>query len=302
MAEHKGVKLTVRLEEETVVFPEFDLKDKDYFFLPFHMKIKNAVLKTAMVTPLCILNGSAYIFYGDRAPEFDIQGDLGDTVLICLSRKDALNAWKISLNKEHLIISDAAVLQTERGIELIGRGQLRLKVYPDFDTIPEGFTKSGRDGEFTLYDYNMTEQTVQTVFHLAAEETKVKAYDQAAEETEAKTYDQAAEETQMKTYDLKLELPKEKPEDCFLRISYQGDRAGLYLNQELIADHYYTGRDWEVGLKQFDFPDSLVLKVYPLQGKAEVYLEQWPVMKDKAACELSRVSAEIEYKVIISKE
>jgi hypothetical protein len=278
MQEHRGVKLSVNLGEETVTFPEITVRDKDYFFLPFNMRIGNALLRTAMVTPLCILDNSSktYVFYGDRVPEFDIRGELGDTGLISLSRRDALNAWKVALDKEYLVISDAAAVQTDRGLELTGRGPLSLKVYPDFDTVPEGLVRSGTEDEFILYDGNVREQNIGVRFKLLSETPE------------------------KKSFGIELDFPGDAIEDCFLSLSYQGDSARLYLAGELIADHYYTGRDWEVGLKRFGFPDKLVLEVYPLYENSEVYLEQWPKMKDGAACELSSVSAEVEDKIIIN--
>jgi hypothetical protein len=275
MEEHSEVLLKAELPGETVRFPAFDLKDSDYFFLPFNMKLGNAVLKTAMVTPLCIINGDTYVFYGDRAPQFDIRGSLENSKLLNLSRADALNAWKVSFKKEHLIISNAAVIQMGSRLELIGRDKIKMKVYPDFDSVPEGFSKIGTDGEFTLYEALMTEQQVQVEYH------------------------RISDEPEMKTYEILIDYAKKKIEDVFLQIAYQGDRARLYLENEFIADHFYTGRVWEVGLKQFELPGRLVLEVYPLQENAKIFLEEWPQMKNGVACELSSVAAQVEYKASI---
>lgn len=277
MAAHKNVSLKVDLENELIEFPSFDLKDRDYFFLPFNMKIGNALLKTAMVTPLCIINDDTYLFYGDREPKFDLQGDPGSYKLMNISRADALNAWKVKLKKEHLIISNAAVIQMGDHIELIGREQIKLKVYPDFDVIPDGFKKIGSDGEFSLYEKQMSLQPVQVKYQLMSETAE------------------------KKTYLIGLNFQKENTDDIFLQFSYQGDRARLYLDSEFIADHFYIGRDWEVGLKQFRLPDSLLLEVYPMKENAPIYLEQWPLMKNGIACELSNVTAQTEFKAVINR-
>lgn len=275
MAEHQNVKLKVSLAEETIEFPEFDVKDRDYFFLPFNLKLSNAVLKTAMVTPLCTINNNTYVFYGNRAPQYQILGDLGSDKLLTISREDAENSWKVKLKREHLIISNAAVIQMGEHLKLIGRDQIRLKVYPDFDVVPKGFSKTGTEGEFTLYEKQMTEQEVQVKSELISD-----------------TCDK-------KTYQMTLDFSKENTEDVFLQLSYQGDRARLYLDGEFIADHFYTGRDWEVGFKQFNLPERLVLEVYPMKDNARIYLEQWPLMKNGIACELSNASAQAEYTAVI---
>lgn len=277
MKEHKEVVLSAKLPEETITYPAMTVKDRDYFFLPFNMKIGNAILKKAMVTPLCILdnNSKAYVFYGDMAPEYDLHGDLEGNVLITISREEARNAWKVKRNKDHLVISEAAVLSTDQGLEFIGRDKLSFKVYPDLETTPEGWVKQGTDGEFTIYVKEMQELEVKL---------------------ETRLIQETAEYT---SYELHLNYSGETPADCFVCLNYQGDRARLYLNNELITDHFYTGKVWEIGLKRFDFPRQLLLEVYPLKEEAQIYLEQWPVMKNGVACELSDAAAQVEYKAII---
>jgi hypothetical protein len=275
MEAHDKVSLSVDLDDETITFPSIDIKDKDYFFLPFNVQIGTAVLKSATVTPLCILKNETetYIFYGDKAPSYDIEGDLGDTKLITLSRENARNAWKVKCGKEHLIISKSTILQTEQGLEVIGRGALQMKVYPDFDKSLKGWVRGENEGEFTVYRKIMEQVAVSTSFS----------------KTDKKTM----------TYDIELKLPDNQIEDCFLIIAYQGDQAKLYLEGELVADHFYTGRDWEIGLKRFGFPGKFQLEIDPLSQNDEVYLQEWPEMVDGIACKLSKISTEVEYKDIV---
>ena len=71
MAEHKNVVLTVPLKDETLTYPAIDVRNEDFFFFPFNMKLGDAWLKTAVVTPLCKLNNedmTTYVFYGDKKP------------------------------------------------------------------------------------------------------------------------------------------------------------------------------------------------------------------------------------------
>lgn len=277
MDEHKAVKLSVSLPEETITFPEITVKDKEYFFYPFNLQLGTAVLKKAMATPLCILNNpdKAYVFYGDRDPGFDVIGDLSSTRLINLSRRDAMNAWKIKSDKEYLIISDAAVLQTDLGVEMIGRDTPSFKIYPDLPSVPAGFVKLQAEGEFTVYEKKIDFKPAQVNYRLLSESTL------------------------SKMYEITIEYPKDKTQDYFLQFTYQGDSARLCQDGRLITDHYYTGKDWEVGLKQFDLPEKLTMEVYPLSDHAEVFLEQWPIMKDGVACELSMAKTYAEYRTVI---
>ncbi|MDF2485828.1 MAG: beta-galactosidase [Herbinix sp.] len=286
MAEHKDVILTVELGEEKITFPKVTIQDKDYFFLPFHMKVGDAMIKTAMVSPLCVLNNEekTYIFYGDREPEFELEGSLVNTRLITLSRRDARNAWKVTLDQEYLIVSEQVVLQTEKGIELIGSTPLQMKVYPELLTLPKGWTKSESDGEFAVYQKEQKELMVPT---------------------EVTTLVQSAEK---RKYSIRLEYPQEmldqdnssaRINDCFLLIQYEGDMAKAYINGEYVADHYYTGRPWEIGLKRFDFVKEITIELYPLHEGAPIYLEEWPVMKEGVACELTKVAATLEYRTVL---
>ncbi|MGB4659335.1 MAG: beta-galactosidase, partial [Mobilitalea sp.] len=260
MEAHDKVNLSVDLDDETIAFPSIDIKDKDYYFLPFHMPIGTAVLKSAAVTPLCIVGNETktYIFYGDKAPSYDIEGDLGDTKLITLSREDARNAWKVKCGKEHLIISESAILQTEQGLEVIGRGALQMKVYPDFDKCLKGWVRGENEGDFTVYRKIMEQVAVSVSFS-----NTDRLVPKKIKNTETKITN-LTEMRKAMTYDIELNLPEGQIEDCFLIIAYQGDRAKLYLDGELVADHFYTGRDWEIGMKRFDFPGKLQLEIDPL--------------------------------------
>ncbi len=65
-------------------------------------------------------------------------------------------------------------------------------------------------------------------------------------------------------------------EELYLIVDYQGDIARLYLGECLIADDFYSGKTWEVGMRRFlpqAFHTGLTLKVLPLHPKAPVYIQ-----------------------------
>ena len=63
-----------------------------------------------------------------------------------------------------------------------------------------------------------------------------------------------------------VSLPEEFPpgvNDLFLAINYTGDTGMGFLNGELVADHFYYGEKWSVGLKKFmDQPAKKELVFY----------------------------------------
>ncbi len=279
MAEHKNVVLSVPLKDETLTYPAIDVKNEEFFFLPFNMNLGEACLKTALVTPLCKLNNddmTTYVFYGDKEPCYQVEGELKQSELLTLTRHEAKNAWKIQLDKEYLMVSEGAILQTNQGVELIGRGQASLKVYPALKETPNGFIRKEDEGQFAVYEREEQMKTSMISYKLL-EETKEK-----------------------KVYEININKGDEAANDLFIRIRYAGDSAKLYIDDEYVDDHFYTGRAWEIGTKRFGFPKTLKVEIMPLEENAEIFLEQWPAMDDGYACELMSVEVMTEYKYAIS--
>lgn len=273
MAEHENVKLKVRLEDEEICFDEFSIKDKEYFFLPFNMKAGNALIKTALVTPLCKI-GNDIIFYGNKEPKFKIEGDLGDTKLITLSRKDALNSWKVKKDREYLYITDANVVQMGDKTAIISKGDTMLKIYPKPKEAPDGFSFVKNEGEFAIY------------------ERKTDKANAKADFVEIK------KECGKTTYEINIDVDK-AVNDIFLIIDYSADSARMYCDNKLLSDSFYTGQTWEFGLKQFDFPKKLTMEVFELKEDAKVFLEKWPAMENAKACRINDIKVECEYIITV---
>lgn len=173
-AEHKGVTLEVPAEASQgqkaalIKFGPLDIKDGDYFFLPFNMKVGDALLETATATPLCKINGD-YVFYAptqsDASPKsaapLGLASDSGNNKncsqaqnaaaasscfnfkdskrptsarVILLSREQALNAYKIRRGKkEWLVIFDGELIDDGAAIHLRGE----KKAFTEFYSYPE---------------------------------------------------------------------------------------------------------------------------------------------------------------------
>lgn len=277
MAEHKEVILQIPLEEEQITYRNINLKDGDFFFYPFNLSLGKAILKTALATPLCKIQneeGQSYIFYTDQDPEYQIEGCLSDVKLITLTREEAKNAYKVCTDRERLLISSNPVLITDEGVQINASGEVLLKVYPDFRETPKDFIRVGIEGEFTIYKKQ-------------AENCKA-----------AVTIQSVKGQQEENTYELEIEVPTHL-QDCFLQIEYDGDGAELYLEDEKIADHFYTGECWEVGLKRFNFPNKLTLKIKALTANAPIFLEKWPEFIEERACKLQNICLRLECKILL---
>jgi len=76
----------------------------------------------------------------------------------------------------------------------------------------------------------------------------------------------------------KITLPANaaKQDSALLRIRYVGDVARLTLNGKLIADNFYAGREFDLGLKRYGadiFKGDLQLEILPLRKDAPIYIE-----------------------------
>lgn len=257
--------LTVPCGNQEVLFKDITVKNGEYFIYPFNLKIGGAVLKTAKAQPLCILNGRDYVFFSDRDPEYEIEGDLGDCNIITLSSEDAANAYKISLDKDYLIISKANVINTDNGVYLIGEDVSEYKSYPQ---LKKKFREIGKDGVFTCYS------------------------------TECKKQDITADFRENKTgYTVFVDYPQGAVgEDVILTLDYIGDTGRLYLADELIMDQYCNGNGMKINLASYDYPHILNFEITPLDEENPVYIEtEVEYNNGRAAC-LKGVSAKVQYR------
>ncbi|MBQ9765360.1 MAG: beta-galactosidase [Lachnospiraceae bacterium] len=293
MSEHEDVEFEFKVEDEIVRFPKINLKNGDYAFYPFNFELSNAevvcknepapIIKTALATPFCKLNNDAYVFYAKGEPCYDIEGDLdkAGVKLLTISREDALNAYKISESydgKEHVIIYEGYVLEDNDGIELIGTGDFKIKVYPEFVETPEGFEKLVNEGELSVYlrKKTMGEATIEVSEILRNEEKAVFScrLDMSAVNTES-----------------------EGCSDVFVNFDYEGDTADLFIEGKKVSDDFFTGfGGYTVGLKRFDFADHFELAVYPYHEGDKVYLERLPKMIDGVALSLEGAKVYTEEK------
>lgn len=273
MKEH-NISFEIRLEDNIYNFPARKIKDAEYFFLPFNMRIGNAVLETALATPLCILNDKSYVFYTDNDPMYEINGEQGECELITLSRSQAKNAWKINMDKEYLVLTKEIVLQKKNTIEIISKGRADVLIYPELEKLPKGFVRTGIDGIFTVYEAGTEIRPARAEFSLISKEA-----------------DRAF-------YEIELDYSG-TADDYFLDMEYNGESAKLYIEDEMIADHFYYGDSWHLGLKRFGFPSKFRLEIHLLKKDDKIYLEEWPAMDDEGVMELTKISVSGQERIVM---
>ncbi|MGE4587074.1 MAG: beta-galactosidase [Mangrovibacterium sp.] len=92
----------------------------------------------------------------------------------------------------------------------------------------------------------------------------------------------------------------DRANNVYLQLDYTGDKGRLYFNHHLVADDFYSGATWEIGLNRLHLPLEiqplqLVLKALP--ADAPVYFDDKNAQVAAQKAELIQVKAVPEYSV-----
>lgn len=195
---------------------------------------------------------------GDQPVEFTVTSGSGrHTRILTVPRAMAMNAYPVVIRgASHLLFSEALALAGEETIDLISfdRDRIEFALYPATGIVPRidlGQLSEGDPGDELFSRYSIT----LPAFHPEVEVERIQ-------------YNKFA-----------MRLPGSKPEevnDLFLRVDYYGDTGMGFVEGALVADHFYNGTAWTIGMKQFTrFQEEreMVLYFRPLYNDA-------PFLKD----------------------
>ena len=286
MAEHKHVILKGSCGEETVTFPAFDLQDKEYGFFPYRMKLGETVLKSALATPLCRLTAGeqeTYVFYGDRNPFYEWETKEHADILH-LTRKEALNAWRVTTDQDYLILSDNYVWEQDGEICFAVTPGQRILSYPALKTLPQGMKEVGTEGRFHVY--LMEEKKVPAQIHM---EECCDAQEAGAVRKNGSHSDGEENHNYKITISYDMPLDRKKGEDLLLYMSYDGNGMEIEIEGKKVNDYFYTGQQAVFSLGYFGFPQELTITVHPLKEGAPVFLEKLPEFQNGTACRIREI-------------
>lgn len=281
MDAHPGTVFEGICQGGNVVFPAVDIASGDYGFFPYNMKLGDAVLVSALATPLCRLAGNAgktYVFYGDCQPQYRWKDGRAADVLQ-LTKAQALDAWKVTLDRDYLVISENYVWTEDGRLVVTGGADTRILVYPGLPEAPAGFAECGTEDSFTVYERKQKQDQAEAVFARISEEADSAVYE--IEISYPAVLDRSA---------------RQSGRDTLLWLDYSGFGLEVYLDGKKINDHFYTGQQVPISLGYFDFPEKLTVKVNALYADTKVFIEKWPELSDGRACSLNGVSVSEEYR------
>lgn len=228
--------------------------------------------------------------------------------VVLLSAEQAKNASKAVVGGEERVMISAAdvfVDGTTLDLRSTERKALRIAVFPALGPgSPSPSQDVEHDGIFTRYSYHVPR------LELPASWTKIHQAEPAGPVKQG-TYNALApvEADFEHAAWFRIGYPGSLPKGCsdvFLTVQYRGDVAHLYRDSTFLADDFFYGRDWEVGLKRFLDSGSnsdFILKIMPLRSDAPIFMEpgSWPVLAPQSqVAEVKRISVTPEYEVRIA--
>jgi hypothetical protein len=232
------------------------------------MMLGETELISAAATPLCRLR-DGFVFYSDRDAQYRWNGK--PAKVLTLSREDAKNAVKVKFDDEYLIICSQPVIETSDGVFCLARKDVELKIFPNLpdsagnaENKPSGYTLPLPES-----DIKLTVNPLMKVSDIYRE------------------------------YELLLDGTI-TGDDIFLTVDYEGDQAELILDGKKAADDYYRGESWEIGLKKWDFPRKMLLRIFAMTQGAPVFTDEPLNFENGRALRLNGVTVKEEFRIQIS--
>ena len=277
----------------------------EFFFLPFNMKFGDTEIVSADCTPLCILIDETIVFYAREFSaktngffKFSSDSPINESKkFLIISRKNAVNAWKLSDGR--LIISENDIIEDMDGtIITSSTKEFSFFVYPDFEQTPSGYKKGEKRNLNIAEDLDPVEFTIYNAEKSNIEPIKNDIiFSEINSSVEKKIYkiDLSSLVNNFQENKKNLSL-----NDCFIKIFYEGESArlygDLYNKKVLIADNYFSGIEyiWEISLRRFadsgiNF-SNLELEIFTLFSEDKIYFEKKIEFKNGILCNLNSIT------------
>lgn len=297
----KGVTISIPTPDGEIVTPAFDVPPDTRCLFPVNKDLGGVILRYATAQPVCKLagdNGQLFVFSqipgiecrfqfsdgthvtvavpGDYGAPVYVSEDHQVTVLL-LPHQSALNLWKgTCFGEERLIITDAAVCFDQGALVLNStHANIEFGVFP----APAGLSVDRGQME------SVSGQGLFNVYRVAQQATDVAVTVTPDQRGNAYT----------------IGFPDGLPDavnDVFLDIDVVCDKAFLSVSGKTVADFFYFGKTWRVGLKRFSsetLAQDLKLALTPPRSTDEVYYEVRDKLPEEVSPQLRSIKTRCEY-------
>ncbi len=301
-----GLRLELRNGDKSpVTFPHegtFTLRRDASAILPFNLDLGGVSLRTATVQPLTVMRRGSethtvFVTVGGVKPELVFSGDHalatedgavatrrdgvtivaggeeqpfrfrdGDRHFLVIPRELALTL--VQSGEERLVFADADGFPAPAGAELelraIGRSSIHLAIYPGA-AVSKLRVSRGKVTPQPAAAAGMSAWQVE--FEKAEPSVKVRRVGE-------------------RRLVVSVAANGLQADDLWLRVPYVGDRVEAFIGGELVADHFYFGQPWEIGLRTFAerlTHEDLVLVYHPLSPDAPFWGDLPPAVRTELA-------------------
>lgn len=292
MRDIPGVRFQLSLPGETLSFPQTEpltLQKHVSAILPFGLSLDDLCLKYASCQLLAKLDAADSVDYAFFAPRgmrseyaFDpatyasinvaggeiseaggltlvtvtpgtdcvisLTNDDGRTIrILTLARAQAEQLVKLRLwGQERLVLSEANLVGSEAALHLYltDETETSILIYPPPAAAP-GLQEDGFDGVFARFRARVPEIDLRYAIEpVDATSVTVTVAPEGFNEVN----------------------------EVYMRVHYVGDIGSLFIDGKLVADNFYNGTPWEIGLKRFlraDEPTELFVRITPLRSRGD---------------------------------
>lgn len=235
MAEHQDVKIQVFLPDgKELVLEGFHFAESGTYVYPINLQTEKLTIKKTNASLLCRL-GERVFLYTDEKLMLEAEGD---TEKITVLPETEANRCFLFEDGLYVVETADSCIICDNGVKkLLTEKAQTVKVYREDGSVE---TVSVAPGAAVL----KTTEKLAASFELIKED-----------------FDKFGA-LRSRFYQVKLDNVKEADANqLYLNVDYLGDRAEVYADGELIDDWFTTGMPWNIALRRFGYPESLVIRV-----------------------------------------
>ncbi|MBL7794340.1 MAG: beta-galactosidase [Saprospiraceae bacterium] len=275
MADQSNIQIKIKSKTGDLLIPEkggFNLKSGENAISPFRFDLNGALLNYAtaqLMTKVGGANDPCYVFFAPEGvtPEFvfakakniKISNNSGCTIVsqknswvvtsgekgvseftvsvgktqakvLVMDKTLALQSWQVRMDgRTYLFFSEATVLQNGKTFTLHSADHITdVRVYPKINKLPEvskdAVLNAADNPLMSVYQIRLPKVVWQMNTRVVGQRKHV------------------------------VTLPPNLPahvHDAYLTIDYLGDTAMGFIDGELVADEFYKGSPWQIGLRKF---------------------------------------------------
>jgi hypothetical protein len=260
MPEKKDVQFKLNLPGGELVFPQkpVAIPADEFFFWPFNLDLGGAKLIYATAQPVC-RNGDTFYFAETPGVKAEFVFDSAD-----LAGQSSPRAVFENVKTSR---KPAIKLNTKSGKEI------QLVLLNEADSLA---LQKAEDGKGVLFETPPTLSTTHVATELLKPAGPAREVPLGTGRSRLALAPTDADFTNAAVWKIKLPGKLDLKQNPLLRIHYFGDVARLTLNGKLIADNFYAGREFDLGLKRYApemFNGDLRLEILPLRQDAPVFIE-----------------------------